>query len=53
MSTNEKYILRKIGLKFCKLAFYMHFVIKFEPFCAVEKLWGANEAILEDLIVAE
>ena len=32
VTTNEKYILRKKGLKFHKKAFYMYFVIKFEPF---------------------
>ena len=32
VTTNEKYILRKKGLKFRKIAFYMYFVIKLEPF---------------------
>ena len=32
VTTNEKYILRKMGLKFCKKVFYMNFVIKVEPF---------------------
>ena len=32
VTTNEKYILRKKGLKFGKIAFYMYFVIKLEPF---------------------
>ena len=30
ITTNEKYILRKMRLKFCKLAFHINFVIKFE-----------------------
>ena len=32
VTTNEKYILRKMGLKFCKKVFYVYFVINVEPF---------------------
>ena len=32
VTTDEKYILRKMGLKFHKVAFYMYFVLKFVPF---------------------
>ena len=32
VTTNEKYIPRKMGLKFCRIAFYIYFVLKFEPF---------------------
>ena len=32
VTTNEKQILRKIGLMFQKIAFYMYFVIKLVPF---------------------
>ena len=31
-ATNENYILRTIGLRFRKIAFYIYFVVKFEPF---------------------
>ena len=30
-TTNEEYILRKMGLKFQKIALYMYFFIKLEP----------------------
>ena len=32
ITTNEKYILRKMGLNFHKIALYMYFVTKFERF---------------------
>ena len=38
ITTNEKYILRKMGLNFHKIALYMYFVIKFERFWSREAM---------------
>ena len=38
VTTNEKYIPRKMSLKFCKIAFYIYFAKKFEPFWSQETI---------------
>ena len=52
VTINEEQILRKMGLKFHKIAFYMYFVFKF-PLFEVKKPLGIKEAAMEQAIVAE
>ena len=52
ITTNEKYILRKMGLNFHKKHFTCILLQNLNAF-GYKKPWGTNETSLEQVIVAE